>query len=211
MSAQRRRAGPSERADETRRRILAGASELFAERGYAATSLSDLLKATGVTKGGFYFHFPSKARLALAVLEYKREQWAGRVLTAAMDKGEALEQLRALATAFCELYQSDSSYRVLGRLYFELAAEQPDLVPQLRPHFTQWSNLVASLVRSAQAQGDVRADVDADAVAEIAVASFLGMTELSFFSSDGADLNARMSHFIEFFEAGLRPPSRSPS
>jgi len=56
----------TDRGGETRRRILDVAAEAFAERGYAGTSLSEVLKASGVTKGGFYFHFPSKEALALA-------------------------------------------------------------------------------------------------------------------------------------------------
>jgi AcrR family transcriptional regulator len=45
----------TDRGGETRRRILEVAAVAFADRGYAGTSLSDVLKASGVTKGGFYF------------------------------------------------------------------------------------------------------------------------------------------------------------
>src|SRR4029453_17016732 len=65
----------TDRGSETRRRILEVAAESFADRGYAGTSVNDVLKASGVTKGGFYFHFPSKEALALATLRHKQEQW----------------------------------------------------------------------------------------------------------------------------------------
>src|SRR5215218_2871026 len=63
----------TDRGTETRRRILEVAAEAFADRGYAGTSLSDVLKASGVTKGGFYFHFPSKEALGLAALRDQHE------------------------------------------------------------------------------------------------------------------------------------------
>ena len=72
----------TDRGSETRRRILEVAAEAFADRGYAGTSVNDVLKASGVTKGGFYFHFPSKEALALATLRHKQEQWAGMVMAA---------------------------------------------------------------------------------------------------------------------------------
>jgi AcrR family transcriptional regulator len=197
----------SDRADETRRRILDSAAELFAERGYAATSVSDIIQASGVTKGGFYFHFPSKEKLAVAVLQGKREQWTGRVLSAAMREERGLDQLRALGRAFCALYQEDPSFRVLGRLSLELADQSPELARQLRPEFTEWAHLVASLVRAAQAEGDIRSDVDAADAAEVVVAAFHGMTEMSFFVSGGADLQGRMERFTELLEAGLVVPS----
>jgi AcrR family transcriptional regulator len=48
----------AEQVDETRGALLDGALELFATRGYAATSLDDVCRAARVTKGALYHHFP---------------------------------------------------------------------------------------------------------------------------------------------------------
>ena len=53
---------------------------MFAERGYLGTSLNELIKETGLAKGGFYFHFASKEALALACLQDRQEQWIGKVM-----------------------------------------------------------------------------------------------------------------------------------
>ncbi|TMR07561.1 TetR family transcriptional regulator [Nonomuraea turkmeniaca] len=55
-------------ADDTRSRILAAARELFAERGYAATSLADIAAAVGLTKTAVAYHFHPKDRLATELL-----------------------------------------------------------------------------------------------------------------------------------------------
>ncbi|MDP4511615.1 TetR/AcrR family transcriptional regulator [Nonomuraea sp. NBC_00507] len=55
-------------ADDTRSRILAAARELFAERGYAATSLADIAAAVGLTKTAVAYHFHPKDRLAAELL-----------------------------------------------------------------------------------------------------------------------------------------------
>lgn len=54
---------PKHRKHETRRRILAAAARLFAERGFEATSIEQVMQACGLTRGGFYLHFRSKAEL----------------------------------------------------------------------------------------------------------------------------------------------------
>src|ERR1700693_37680 len=74
----------SDRGVETRRRILDTAARVFAEHGYLGTSLNELIRATGLAKGGFYFHFASKEALALACLHDRQEQWIGKVMAAAM-------------------------------------------------------------------------------------------------------------------------------
>jgi len=50
-------------AAETRKRILATASELFLNNGIAATAIADVMSACGLTQGGFYRHFTSKEHL----------------------------------------------------------------------------------------------------------------------------------------------------
>ncbi|MGW4638853.1 TetR/AcrR family transcriptional regulator [Sphaerisporangium sp. NPDC004334] len=57
-----------DRGGETRTRILAAARQLFAERGYAATSLSDIAARVGLTKTAVAYHFHPKDRLAAELI-----------------------------------------------------------------------------------------------------------------------------------------------
>jgi AcrR family transcriptional regulator len=63
-------------ADERRRAVLTEALKLFAERGYAAVTMDDIARAAGLTKGGVYFHFPSKEAVLLAALQQQLDQFA---------------------------------------------------------------------------------------------------------------------------------------
>jgi AcrR family transcriptional regulator len=67
-------------AAERRQRIEAAATELFAERGYAATTVEDIVRAAGVTKPILYRHFESKQELAVALLERTRDELIGAPL-----------------------------------------------------------------------------------------------------------------------------------
>ena len=49
------------KGEETRERIVAQAAVLFNQRGVEGTSISDLMEATGLEKGGIYRHFPKEA------------------------------------------------------------------------------------------------------------------------------------------------------
>jgi len=51
-------------AEANRRRIVAAAGNLFRSRGYDAVGIADVMKAAGMTQGGFYKHFASKEALA---------------------------------------------------------------------------------------------------------------------------------------------------
>lgn len=53
-----------EQVSANRQRIVAAASDLFRSRGYDAVGIADVMKAAGMTQGGFYKHFASKEALA---------------------------------------------------------------------------------------------------------------------------------------------------
>ncbi len=194
----------TDRGTETRRRILEVAAEAFADRGYAGTSLNDLLRASGVTKGGFYFHYPSKEALALATLRHKQEQWAGVVMAAVMRRSRAVEQLDAMVQALCDLHEQDRACRAINRLCTELGDEHPELRPQLGTQLTTWMDMVASVIRKGQDEGDIRPDVDPGIAAEIAVESFIGLETVSEALTGRADLRRRANDFLDLWLTAIR-------
>ena len=190
----------TDRGSETRRRILEVAAVAFADRGYAGTSVNDVLKASGVTKGGFYFHFPSKETLALATLRHKQEQWAGVVMAAVLRRPGPIEQLEAMVEALC-----DPACRAISRLCTELGDEHPELRPQLSTQLTTWMDMVASIIRKGQDEGEIRPDVEPTVAAEIAVESFIGLETVAEMLTGRADLRRRANDFRDLWLAAIRP------
>lgn len=193
----------TERGGETRRHILEVAARLFAGKGYAGASFSDLIEASGLTKGAFYFHFPSKEALALAAFAHEQERWVEAVRGGADPDAPAVEQLAGMLRAACDFHQAEPSARCVGRLCLELG-EDAALRPRLTPFLAVWEELVAAFLRKGQKEGDVRRDVDVEAVARLSVAAWIGMNELSWLMSGGRDLRRRAEEFHEFFTAAVR-------
>jgi AcrR family transcriptional regulator len=196
----------TDKGDLTRRHILDAAAAAFAKHGYAGTSLNDLIKAAGITKGGFYFHFPSKEALALVVVQDKQETWLRDVSAAALRHTRAVEQLQAAGEALCDLYDRDPTFGSIAKLCRELGFDEGEATPIGRMSiqvFTTWFRFTAMLIERGQAEGDLRRDVDAMAAAEVAVASFLGIKDMADLMSGGADLRRRMGDFTALFLAGL--------
>ena len=199
----------TEKGDLTRRHILDAAATAFARNGYAGTSLNDVIKDAGLTKGGFYFHFPSKEALALAVVQDRQEIWLRDVSTAAFRHTRAVDQLLAVADALCDLYDRDPAFGSMAKLCRELGIAGTHGTPGSeisRQVFTTWFRLTAMLIERGQAEGDLRQDVDPMAAAEAAVAAFLGIKDMSDLMTGGADLRRRMQDFSALFLAALRMP-----
>lgn len=168
----------TDRGEETRRRILLTAAEAFADRGYAGTSMNELVRAAGLTKGAFYFHFDSKEHLALEVFRWKHEQWQRKVAEVLEGEAPAIDQVVAVMRTVTELVEADPASRSLSRLADELSSD-PQLASVLDVQFGAWVEFSTALLRRAQDEGDVRTDLDPREISEVVVAGFIGLEHVS--------------------------------
>jgi AcrR family transcriptional regulator len=190
-----------DRADRSRRAILDAAAPVFAEHGYTAASLNRIIEASGLTKGGFYFHFPSKLELALAVIRDQNEQWIARVNAEVAPLPTAVDRLVAVPRALARMMAEGGGPAWLRKLTDELSRD-PDLREEVCGGIRVWIESAAQGFREAQAEGAVRADVDPDAAGEIAVSLFVGMQTLTEQLGDDA-FERRLESSLAFVRAAV--------
>ncbi len=101
-------------AGERRATIERTAEQLFAERGYAATRVEDIVHAAGVTKPMLYRHFASKQALHLALLERHRDALASEAIDEYLAEGPIEQRLpRILDAWFGYVEQHPYAWRLL--------------------------------------------------------------------------------------------------
>src|SRR5215472_1353036 len=86
------------RRTDSRSRMIAAAAELFRQRGYHATTFSDVIRDSGAPRGSTYFHFPGgKAELAREATARAGQEMQELVDQAARHAGDPGSLVRALA------------------------------------------------------------------------------------------------------------------
>jgi TetR/AcrR family transcriptional regulator, fatty acid metabolism regulator protein len=83
----------------TRRRILDAALEVFGERGYHAAAVDDIVGRADASKGTFYFHFPNKQGIFMALADEAARRLAANVERAVADRPDALGKVDAALRA----------------------------------------------------------------------------------------------------------------
>ncbi len=94
----------------TRRALVDVATELFAQRGYAGTSLDEIVAGARVTKGALYHHFSGKQALFEAVFEQVEERAAGDIQAAVRGSEDPWQKALGGLRAFLDVLQ-DPAYR----------------------------------------------------------------------------------------------------
>ena len=163
------------RGDATRQRILEQSAAVFNKHGYWGTSMSALMAATGLEKGGLYRHFESKEDLAAAAFDYAWEAVTEPRRRGLEDCTTSLEKLLLLVRNFVE-----PPARALpgGCPLLNTAIENDDGNPVLREKaraaLNEWRSVIAEIVRDGQRGRELRKDVDPVAVATIVISSLEG-------------------------------------
>jgi TetR/AcrR family transcriptional repressor of nem operon len=193
-------AGMSTKGTETRERIVARAANVFSERGFFGSSMTDLLAATGLQKGGLYNHFASKEQLALASFDYAVSLVADRYAAALAGRTTAVDRLLAVVDVIRSLV--DSPVLPGGCPILNTAIESDDTMPALRDRardaMTGWQKLIGSTVRDGVNAGELRADADPYVVATVVTATMEGAVFLSKLYDDPVHMRRAVEHVASY-------------
>ena len=171
--------GAASKGELTRERIVAAAAVLFNQRGFAGCSMSDVMEATGLEKGGLYRHFRSKEELAAEAFRHALRA-ALRVRTDDLDKGtSAVEHLRVSVARFVER----PSVTPGGCPLMNTAIDADDGNPRLRElaldGIRGWKRRLEGLVRAGLKHGEIRKGTEPRAIANGIVATLEGALMIS--------------------------------
>jgi AcrR family transcriptional regulator len=193
-----------DRGTRSRRAILDAARPTFERDGYAGASLNRIIVASGLTKGGFYFHFASKQALALAVLSDHQARWLDAVAAETRHHHRAVDRLFATPRVIARLAQEGGGPVALRRLTEELARD-PDLRDQVCGSIRASIDATSAQFAAAQTEGTVRADLDPRDLAELAVGGFIGAQALTEQLADGR-LFERVNALVRTMREAIEQP-----
>jgi len=185
---------------KTRERLIESARFLFWERGYAGTSMADLLGHAGVNSGSFYHFFESKEALLRAVLEgYLHALWPMVVEPAFATTDDPLERIFAILAGYRQrIIMTDSKYGCpLGRLALEIDPENRPAHKLIAENFQGWIDVIRQCLGEMKARLPEGTDAEALATYVLAVMEGGVMISRSYGSVEPFDRTVRQlrEHF----------------
>jgi TetR/AcrR family transcriptional regulator, transcriptional repressor for nem operon len=187
---------------ETRERILASSAQLFNRQGYAGSSLADIMRETGLEKGGIYNHFSSKEQLGLESFDYAYELVRQRVRQALAGKLNAIERLLAIVSVFQSI--ADDPPVAGGCPILNAAIEADDANEALRDRarsaMDDWRVTIHRIVNKGIERQEIRLATDADEVASMLIAMLEGAVMLSNLYKDPVHMKRAVAHMERYIE-----------
>ena len=197
---------PVRKGERTREMIVARAAPLFNPRGYFGSSLSDIMRATGLEKGGIYNHFDSKEALAVAAFDHSVSLLADRLTTARESTDDAVEQLVAVVQSFGRWAREPALPG--GCPIMNTAIETVDTNAELHAHardaMTRWHRLIGAIVKHGVGQGMLAPSTNPYELATLVTSSLEGGLMLTRLYDDATHMDRVVSHLVAHVK-GLRP------
>jgi TetR/AcrR family transcriptional repressor of nem operon len=193
------------KGEQTRREIIRKAAPIFNQKGYEGAALSDLMRATGLEKGGIYRHFESKQELAGEAFDHAWKIAMDTRFEGTQEIPNTVDRLKQIVRNF----QDRRAGLVPGGCpLLNTAIDSDDGNPQLRAKarraLSRWLDRLQTIAEEGQRRGEVRSDVDSAKLATLIASTLEGSLMVGRLQRKDDPLDLACHHLEEYLETKVR-------
>src|SRR5258706_1148315 len=193
------------KGEQTRRDIIRKAAPIFNQKGYDGAALSDLMKATGLEKGGIYRHFESKQELAGEAFDHAWKIAMDTRFEGTQEIPNTVDRLKQIVWNF-----RDRRAGLIpgGCPLLNTAIDSDDGNPQLRAKARQalssWLDRLQAIAEEGKRRGEVLPDVVSAELAMLMVSTLEGSFMIRWLPKNDGPLDLACHHLEEYLETKVR-------
>lgn len=157
--------------------IIDAAWICFARNGYHRTTMQDIATEAGISAGAIYRYFDGKEAVLVAINQRSQEMGRALVAAATGDDGDPIGSISVIGEAMMRFFH-DPEFETIARINMEIWPEilrNQDLRKAVGDEIRFWREAVAKLMSDARDRGDLRADVNPEALAVVFMSAWEGL------------------------------------
>lgn len=200
--------GSTPKAERKYQAILDAAAELFAERGYAQTTLKDIAEAANTFAGSLYYHFPSKEHLVEEVLNHGMYLAADYVMAKVSELPPGTTFRGRIEAAIRAHLEHVLRRGIYSRAFYKIIDQVPERVRERRLAAPRaYGNYWRGLIEGARAAGELRTDFDPTIVRLLLIGAMTWTQE--WYHPDGRRTPSEIAdEMVKLFFHGTEQPKR---
>lgn len=153
----------SSKAEQTTKFIVQTVAPIFNRKGYFGTSMADLTKATGLTKGAIYGNFKNKEELATIAFQYNVDRVVNHIKSKLAPIDSSLQKLYGLIAFYRGYQQYVEKYGGCPLVNIGVDANHlnPELLSRVQVVITKLQFYIIKMIEVAKEQGEIKPTVNA--------------------------------------------------
>src|SRR6201987_2208712 len=196
------------RGQKTRERIVAQAANLFNQRGFEGSSMSDVMAATGLEKGGIYRHFSSKEELAAEAFDYAWKETLDARIHDLDAVANSVDRLKQLLANFVERRGIIPGGCPLLNTAIDTDDGNPVLRERARKALEGWRSYIVSVIRGGIKTREIRPRVNPKKLATLIISSLEGAIMVYRLERNEQALRGVQAHLDDYLETEVRVRSK---
>jgi len=190
------------RGEETRSHLLQAAEDCFAQSGYDGTSVAEICRGAGVSKGAFYHHFPSKQDIFLELLDRWMAALEGQLRRVRAESDTVPEAFLSMTEMVRFIFQTAGDRLPMFLEFWTQAAHDPAVWQATIAPYRQFRAFFAEMIEDGIAEGSLR-PLDPEKAAQAVVSLAVGVLLQSSLDPQGADWGQVAYEGIQMLLPGL--------
>ncbi len=194
------------KGDLTKEHIIEKASKVLNQRGFYASSLSEIMEVTGLKKGGIYNHFESKDEIISSVFSYCVKEIRLHFDHVVSAHSHSVDQLIAIVTVTQDLFRGIPLPG--GCAIMNAAIESDDAHPSLKQKASmsmdKFQARLAEIIEYGKSVNEIKKDVNAAETAIFLIAAFEGALMMSKLSENEQAVNVVIQYLTHYLNTEVR-------
>jgi TetR/AcrR family transcriptional regulator, transcriptional repressor for nem operon len=151
----------------TQKEIIIKSIQVFRQKGYYRTTMNDLAKEAGLTKGSFYHYFSSKEEVMLKALQATYLWFENKIFIHAYDKSKSKkERLQLMSAVTYKAFTENIGGCYFANTILETAQVEETFITELKLFFSTWQNAFREIFAE-KYQGDALEDIILQIIGDI--------------------------------------------
>ena len=192
------------KGEQTRQEIIRKAAPIFNQRGYDGAALSDLMKATGLEKGGIYRHFSSKEALAAEAFDYAWRETLNARIHDLDTISNTVDRLKQLVANFVERRGIIPGGCPLLNTAIDTDDGNPVLRERARKALEGWRSYIVSVIGGGIKTREIRPRVNPKKLATLIISSLEGAIMVYRLERNEQALHGVQAHLDDYLETEVR-------
>lgn len=192
------------KGQKTRQHIVAQAATLFNRKGFEGSSMADIMKATGLEKGGIYRHFSNKEELASEAFDYTWQAATDERMHALDSIPNSIDKLKRFITNFVSRKPCVSGGCPLLNTAIEADNGNAVLRERARKALEQWQEILSEIIKAGLKRKEIRRGMNPRKLATLIIGSLEGALVISRLERTMDALQETQRHLHKYLETEVR-------
>ncbi len=197
---------PSKAKTASYDRLINSAMKLFVKKGYKGSSVAEITKDAGLTRGALYCHFKTKEHLAREIIKLFEEKYLNSMIAYVEREGKGPSDKFQKMMGFNVWFAGEHSHLCLFMTVIsaEMCGSRNRLEPTLKSIYQKWHEFITGILKEGKRTGEFKKEIDPQMMAWVIIGVHDGVLLQKEMNRQTIDLRSYTQQFRNLIFSGVR-------